>query len=712
MTPDERALRHRRDNRLIVAVALAVFFIWGGIYLSQEGSRPFAPTNLASRVPLFVLWYLDVLLIAATLFVIFRALVKLLLDRRRGTLGTKFRTKLLITQLGLTSVPIALLFLAATNLLQRSIDRWFSTPVETIVNRAESLRDLADRRLEDAVAREARALAGELGSGGEDAALALFGREQKLRGFSSLEFYPRQGEPVRVASVREAPPPFPPDALERALRQGDAIATSFQRDNSRWVRAAQRSTAGGVIVVGELVPPAESSAGDFVARAWSEYRKIEVQKPAIQATSILVFTLLTLALLFAAIWTGLTLARRTTAPIVALAESTRRITEGDLTAEVAVPATDELGVLVQSFNRMTAEIRDNRQRLESSNRDLTDINRSLDRERQLLSTILETARTGIIAVDPSGRVQIANPAAIEILGLASRPADIGELSGRADLRPMFESLDAVRMGRKPVPREFPSGGAGMQRRAEVSVAAMPGGGGTVIALEDTTEVARAQKLEAWTEAAKRVAHEIKNPLTPIRLSAERMVKKLNASDPGAADAVREGAEVIIEEVDLLKTMVDQFSRFAKMPESHPTATDLSALAEKTLSLYRESKDGVSLRLENELPRPVYRLDGDQFQRVLVNLLDNALEASGSGGTVTLHLAERSGTLQIQVTDTGSGIAPQDREKIFLPEFSTKSGGSGLGLAIVSRIVADHQGTIRWEENRPRGSRFVIEIPAA
>jgi two-component system nitrogen regulation sensor histidine kinase NtrY len=711
MTPEERIQRHRRDNRLIVAVALAVFFIWGGIYLSQEGGRPLEATNLASRFPLFILWYVDVLLIAATLFVIFRALIKLLLDRRRGILGTKFRTKLLITQLGLTSIPIALLFLAATNLLQKSIDRWFSTPVETIVNRAESLRDLADRRLNEAAAREAGALAHELGQGGEAQARALFDRELKLRGFGSLEFYPKEGEPVRATPGREPPPLYPVDSLARASQRGDSSSMSFLHDNSRWFRAAARSGAG-IVVAGLHVTPAESSAGDFVARAWSDYRKLEVQKPAIQATNILVFTLLTLALLFAAIWTGLTLARRTTAPIIALAESTRRITEGDLTAEVAVPASDELGVLVESFNRMTAEIRDNRQRLESSNRDLTDINRRLDRERQLLSTILETARTGIVAVDPSGKVQLANPAALEILGLEKPPAEIGELSGRADLAPLFESLESVRSGHKPAPREFASGRGGAQRRAEVSVAAMPGGDGIVIALEDTTEVARAQKLEAWAEAARRVAHEIKNPLTPIKLSAERMVKKLNAGDPSAADAVREGAEVIIEEVNLLKSMVDQFSRFAKMPESRPSSTDLSALAEKTVSLYRDSKDGVALRLENELPRAIYQLDGNQFQRVLVNLLDNALDASGPAGTVTLHLEERNGVLRIQVSDTGSGIAPADREKIFLPDFSTKSGGSGLGLAIVSRIVADHQGTILWEENRPRGSRFVIEIPAA
>ena len=245
---------------------------------------------------------------------------------------------------------------------------------------------------------------------------------------------------------------------------------------------------------------------------------------------------------------------------------------------------------------------------------------------------------------------------------------------------------------------------------------MPGEGGAsrgyVIALEDTTEVARAQKLEAWTEAARRVAHEIKNPLTPIKLSAERMVRKLDAADPGAGDAVRQGAEVIIEEVDLLKSLVDQFSRFARMPESRPIETDLTALVEKTVALYREVKDGVTLAFENRLPRRTYRLDGDQVQRVLVNLLDNALEACDAGGSVVLSLGQSGGVLTIQVSDTGTGIDVPDREKIFLPDFSTKPGSSGLGLAIVSRIVADHRGTIRWEENRPRGSRFIIEIPAA
>jgi two-component system nitrogen regulation sensor histidine kinase NtrY len=709
--PKSSAPRHRRDTRLLVAVALAFFFIWGGIYLSQEGGASLGAERFTSRLPLFILWYLDVILIAATLFVIFRALIKLLLERRRGVLGAKFKTKLLITQLGLTAIPIALLFLAATNLLQRTIDRWFSTPVETIVNRAEALRDVADRREADAAAREARALARALDRSPSQDPAALLADDLALRGFSSLEWH-GDGAPVRLSAPGEPPAPDAPAAAVAQARAGTPAGwIDFGRDGSRWFRAAAGS-ARGVVIAGLRVSAADAAAGDFVARAWSDYRKMEVQKSAIKATNILVFTLLTLALLFAAIWTALTLARRITAPIGALAESTRRITQGDLTAEVDVAASDELGVLVESFNTMTAEIRENRRRLEQSNVDLTAINQRLDRERQLLSTVLETARTGIVAMDRHGRVQLANPAALEILGIDRAPERLEDLSSRADLAPLFETVASARSGMKPPPREFSAG----SRRAEVSVAAMPGDGGEsrgfVIALEDTTEVARAQRLEAWTEAARRVAHEIKNPLTPIKLSAERMVKKLKAGDPDASEAVRQGAQVIIEEVDLLKSLVDQFARFARLPELKPAPTDLTALVEKTVALYREAKDGVDLAFDNRLPRHPYRLDGEQVQRVLVNLLDNALEACEPGGRVVLALSEEAGVLTIQVSDTGSGIGAEDREKIFLPDFSTKPGGSGLGLAIVSRIVADHRGTIRWEENRPRGSRFIIEIPAA
>jgi two-component system, NtrC family, nitrogen regulation sensor histidine kinase NtrY len=711
---DAREPRHRRDNRFIVAVGLAVFFIWGAVYLSQESGHPLAPGTLASRVPLFVLWYLDVTLIAATLFVIFRALFKLLLERRRGVLGAQFKTKILITHLGLTAIPIGLLFFAATDLLQRSIDRWFSTPVATMVRRAETLRDLADRRSQDAAARDASALA-QIVNENPGMARETLGRDLRLRSYAMVELYPPDGPPLRLgADLADAPAPYPAERVREALAAGISRTEDVRPDGAHWFRAAARSLSG-VIVVALRVPAAEAAPFDQVARAWSDYRKMEVQKSAIKATNLLVFSLLTLALLFAAIWTGLTLAKRITAPIEALAQSTRRIAQGELGVRVDVPASDELGVLVDSFNAMASEIQENRSRLESSNQELVAINRRLDRERELLSTILATARTGILALDREGRTKIANPAALEILGLSQAPENIEALRGRTDLAPLFQSLESARQGGQPAPREISPAGVDGTRRAEISVAAMPGEDGPrgfVVAIEDTTEVARAQRLAAWSEAARRVAHEIKNPLTPIKLSAERMIRKMNARDPGAEDAVRRGAEVIIEEVNLLKSLVDQFARFARIPEPKPEATDLPALAQRTLAFYEDARPGVALRLENALPKKIYRLDPEQLQRVLVNLIDNALEACRQGGCVTLGLSERAGRLTVEVSDTGGGIAARDREKIFLPDFSTKPEGAGLGLAIVSRIVADHKGTIRCEENRPSGTRFVIELPAA
>lgn len=713
MTVLEKSPR-RYNKRLAMAAITGVLLVGAAAVLVHFSDQPLQPSALGTRVPLFLLWCLDVTLIAATLFVIFRALIKLALERRRGVLGAKFRTKLLVTCLGLAAVPIALLFLVATNLLQRSIEHWFSTPVSTIVNRSEQLRDLADQRVWEAAAREASALARQINAGALPA--ELFSRDLRLRNFASLEYYPGRGDPVRVSAANTPLPPlYPADQLALARQEKTSQSLDVLPGGGGWFRSAARGR-DGVIVAGLRVSAEQSSAGDFIARAWSDYHMTEVQKPALQASSLLLFTLLTLGLLFAAIWMGLQLARRITAPIEALAQSTERIAQGDFSTEVDVAATDELGVLVESFNKMTGEIRDNRARLEQSNRDLTTINQRLDRERQLLSAILQNAHTGIIALSSEGSIRLANPAVLEILGLSTLPASIAGLSGREDLAPLCEMVRLARDGVASPPRELSPGGPESPRRAEISISPMTGTDGRtdgyVLVLEDTTEVVRAQKLQAWTEVARRVAHEIKNPLTPIKLSAERMMKKVNANDPTAGQATREGARVIIEEVNLLKSLVDQFSRFAKMPGPRPTPTDLPALARQTIALYQNAREGVRIELQNDLPRQTYRLDGEQFQRALANLLDNALEASEPGGSVTLSLAETNGTLAIAVADTGRGVGPADRERIFLPDFSTKPGNSGLGLAIVSRIVADHHGTIRCEDNPPHGAKFVIELPAA
>jgi nitrogen fixation/metabolism regulation signal transduction histidine kinase len=260
-------------------------------------------------------------------------------------------------------------------------------------------------------------------------------------------------------------------------------------------------------------------------------------------------------------------------------------------------------------------------------------------------------------------------------------------------------------------------GEGGERRLEIALRPLTDAsgserGGWVVAVEDSTHVAREQKLAAWSEVARRVAHEIKNPLTPIRLSAERIARRLRQGGPGLPEAIERGTKVIVEEVTFLKSLVDEFSRFARLPEMKPEPVDLPELTRSAVRLFDGARDGVSVRVESRLMRERVLLDPDQIKRVLINLIDNALEACGPSGEIQVRLSDGPRGVTIEVADTGRGIPPRDREKLFLPDFTTKGRGTGLGLAIVSRIVADHNGTIRVEDNRPRGARFIIELPAA
>ena len=705
--------RRRKDNRLIVGLVLAVLVVWSVVSVLEQRASEREPVTITRGLLLFVLSYINITLIAAVLFVLCRVLLKTWLERRRDVLGSRFKTKLLVTYIGLTAIPIGLLFFTATGLLQRSIDRWFSTPVREVVVRARAVQDMAEKRIVDETDEKAQALSALAADPGDTRRLAEFRRRERL---DSVEAY-RDGR--RVALDAETPAavgPVPAESLRKAEANGREIKIEALPDASHRYRALIRS-GDTVWAAGTRIGPAEARALDAITAAWSDYKKLEAQKPAIKAANISTFLLITLAILFASIWTGSTLARRITGPIAALAESTRRLHSGDLSARVDVPASDELGVLVNSFNRMAAGLQEASDTQLRSNQELQSSNRRLDLEKQLLSTVLESVTTGVLAFDAEGRVTVCNPAARALLSLEGE-VTAEMLRGRRDLDPVVTLLDDARTaGSSPAARGLTLPSPEGERRLEIafrplSVGSTGEGGGWVLAIEDTTHVARQQKLAAWSEVARRVAHEIKNPLTPIRLSAERIARRLRAGDPDLGEAIERGTKVIVEEVDFLKSLVDEFSRFARLPEMKPEPTDLPALARSAVRLFEGAREGVALSVESRLERPRVVLDPEQIKRALINLLDNALEACGASGEITVRLSEEGRGVTMEVADTGRGVPPRDRDKLFLPDFTTKGRGTGLGLAIVSRIVADHNGTIRVEENCPRGARFIIELPAA
>ena len=709
--------RHRKENRLVVYLALAVLVVWSASSVLRQRAEEMDPATITRGLLLFVLSYLNVTLIAAVLFVLCRTLIKVWLERRRGVLGSRFKTRLLGTYIGLTAIPIGLLFFTATGFLQSSIDRWFSSPVREVVGRARAVEDMAERRIVEEAMQDAQTLS-RLTVGGISPDRLARGLEgfRRTERLDSVEVYRSGAREAAVADFADLAA-LPPETLQTAVSRSEALKVEVLRDGSHLYRAATRA-GDRVFVAGVRVPPADARSMRAIASAWSDYQKLEVQKPSIKAANVSTFLLITLAVLLASIWTGMTLARRITGPIAALAESTRRIRSGDLSARVDVSANDELGVLVDSFNSMAAGLQDARDTTLKSNEDLQEINRSLDLERRLLSTVLESVTTGVLAFDANGRITVANPAARSLLSLAENDMSLERLRGRPELERLVSLLeDAVRGSAPSSPRELILSGDGSERRLEIalrplSAAAAGEHGGWVVAVEDTTHVAREQKLAAWSEVARRVAHEIKNPLTPIRLSAERIARRLRAGGPDLPETIERGTKVIVDEVRVLKSLVDEFSRFARLPEMKPEPVDLAGLAASAVRLFEGARDCVQVRLDSRLSRDRVLLDPEQIKRVLINLIDNALEACGPAGEIVVRLSEGARGVTIEVADTGRGIPVRDREKLFLPDFTTKGRGTGLGLAIVSRIVADHNGTIRVEDNRPTGARFIIELPAA
>jgi two-component system nitrogen regulation sensor histidine kinase NtrY len=524
-----------------------------------------------------------------------------------------------------------------------------------------------------------------------------------------------------------ANPPDPDRSfLEAAAKDGKATAVQTPPGGrgSLLLAGAAAPPAPGtaevgpvIVVAGSLLDPVLAEQREKLVEDYQAYRQIVVQKDDLRASHLLLFLMVTMVILLASSWTGLYLARRVTLPIQALAEGTRRISGGDLSHRVDVEADDELGVLVDSFNRMTQELASSKALLERSNQELTTSNERLAAERALIAAVLQNVAAGVVSIDPEGRIFTCNGAALDML--RQREEDV---VGR-HFEEAWTDPDRARLA--AAVRELARTGGQGGREVHLTVggewktfdlkgtALRDAEGkiqGGVLVIEDLTELIKAQQLAAWNEAARRIAHEIRNPLTPIRLSAERLLRKARQGDTGLVKAIEEAEEIIVREVVTLQGMVDEFSRYARMPRPRPAPVDLPKLVGETVHLYRDLKPGVAVEGEVDPGLTAVWIDGEQIKRALINLLDNAVEATEAPGWVLVGAHPVDGHLEIQVADTGRGIPPESKEKLFLPYFSTKGRGTGLGLSIVHRIVTDHQGEIRVEDNAPQGTVFTVELP--
>jgi two-component system nitrogen regulation sensor histidine kinase NtrY len=698
MKAREIVQRYRKDPRVIVAVPLLILAGTSLIYYAIQRAKELSTEALSSQVLLFVLWNINLLLILGIVFVLLRAIAKLVLERQRGIIGSRFRTKLVVTYMLMSLVPVGVLFFVATDLLRVSIDRWFNTPVRTILQNGETIAQMAQDQSAEIAASAAREIA-SMPSATDPAQLdSVLRRVSQFHNVDMVGIY-RDGVIVRVLANPRAPIQEVSDPPKRFFADVAAHGSAMKIDvgaSGKWIRsAAQIDSSPYAAIAGVFIPATISRLIDENIVAHKNFQQLDAQRPTLKASQTSLFLAVTLSILFFALWLSIYASRRITVPIKALAEATSRLAEGGYGHRVDVVATDEVGRLIESFNAMSSQLDQQRQALTQAN--------------QYLSTVLDSVSAGIIAFSDDFQLLSINSAALQMLQIDEPPSHtpLREVL-HGDLALLYDTLRELTT-RGARTREVTLIRGGELRYLELAVARLGAEEGWVLAMEDSTQLVQAQKLAAWNEAARRIAHEIKNPLTPIQLSAERIARKFENGDADASEAIDEGTKTIVSEVQQLKRLVDEFSRFARMPAIHLRHAQLAEILQQAAGLYRDVKPGVTVSVTVD-PEIELLMDPEQIRRALGNLLKNAVEATDAG-EIRVSARRAPHRVVIEVADPGRGVPDTDKEKLFLPYFSTKGRGTGLGLAIVHRIVNDHDGRISVHDNHPRGTRFEIELPA-
>jgi two-component system, NtrC family, nitrogen regulation sensor histidine kinase NtrY len=740
LTPERRERIQRRRRVLLWVLGVTVLLLLA-IIVSQQlwlwtVVRPDTP---ADAVVLYALSTLNFVAFVVFLFIFVRNLLKLRRERKERQLGSKVKTRLLVYFISISFLPITAMAVFSYLFLNRSLEKWFNPFPDEIVQQATEVKRLT-LSSQDQTLRDTASLL-----------VMLLNRQTPEERRATMQQIVNSGQLVRIEiatrdqSVSYQNPDLSSndsDQLERLFNN----ARLFDGPRSLNQVDGKDFDALGVPLNNTetlIIAPQKRAANDLtdlVASSERDYQELVRNQRRVRLLGLSTLGLMTLILLFVSSWVAIYLARGIATPIKALAEASNEIARGNLAHRVTTIADDELALLAESFNQMTAQLEENRSRIEAGAAELRDKNLALRERRNYIETVLQSLSTGVISLDENDCVTTLNASASRMLALVDKAEDNPKLSsliGSEDWLVVDRLLRrARRTGHATEQTQLESGG-GPLPVAMTATALRDSKGprrGVVLVIEDLSELLAAQRAAAWSEVARRMAHEIKNPLTPIQLSAERIAKSYgramaNGGSNGSgfrseerpdekrvAAVISECTETITREVAGLKAMVDEFSRFARLPATRLELANLNDVVSHAVGLYEERLDGVSMKTELDRELPPAMLDVEQVKRVFVNLIDNALEALTSVSAekqitiVTSHDAER-GLLRVEVADTGQGIEPGDFRRLFEPYFSRRDSGTGLGLAIVQRIILEHGGHIRAEKNQPRGAKFVIELPA-
>jgi two-component system, NtrC family, nitrogen regulation sensor histidine kinase NtrY len=760
--------RPLRDNPVLILLWIGLLVAALAAMLSLAARSSQLSLDFLSSVVLYAVSVADLTLMLALVFVLARNVLKLVVERRRALPFARFRAKLVAALLGLTLIPAVLVLLVGSEIIRNAASRWFSPPIDTVISSAREIASDYYAERTRAVTGHATALSRalstvDLSSGDLTTIRGILGSELGPRQLSLIEVYRVTGrETPPVAAVVEVAAPSLPPGFAPAFVLASRTASGGQNSSleqlpsggqllrgSAPIRSSPDAPPTGVVIASVYLTDELARHSKRIVEAYEDYTQLHALRQPLEGVYLSFFLGLTLLILISATWMGLFLAKRITRPVQRLAAGAREIGAGHLDHRIEPDTHDEFGALVEAFNTMAGELASSQQRLERSRVDLERKSLEADARRRYLETILERIATGVVCFDAQGRISVVNPVARRLLALDADAlgASAATVFGRDDLRPLAGFAAAGRIARADAGGPGTGGVAvavaavppdaaaqqevtlvrdGHERHLLAAATTLGGDGGTlesVLVVDDVTPLVRAQKVAAWRDVARRLAHEIKNPLTPIQLSAERLKRHFAEAPEPTRRLVDECARAIVAEVESLKSLVDEFSQFARMPAPKAVPTDLNALLVDALALYAGVLSHATVELDAAPDLPRVRLDPEQVRRVVINLVDNAVEALAEAretgrmapvadGVIRVDTAYDAahGVVRLRVADNGPGLPEGDRSKLFMPYYSTKGRGSGLGLAIVRRIIAEHGGSIEAGDNTPHGTCFTIELP--
>jgi two-component system nitrogen regulation sensor histidine kinase NtrY len=655
---------------VVLLAILVTLVVWQGSFNLDQ----FAPSSIQQT---YLFWAVSTLVFVLTVmlgFILFRTAVRLYIERQSNRPGSHIKSKLIGGALALSVLPVVFLVLWSVSVLNRNLESWFSRPGRSMNVDLSQVGTALDQVVRDKLAAQAHWLASQ--SMGE-----------------SADFY----EQFCMANQIEHAEIEKPHGVKRLL-------CSVPKAHEGDLYTAQIQTNAGLLTLSARTPLNIAAKQQEINRYVAEYNQLAVDRKAYRSTYLLLLSLITLFILFFAIWIARYMASQISTPITALLKAAEQIRKGNLGYRVHVNAIDEMATLVKAFNEMTEALETNSKELES--------------RRRFTEAILESIPTGVISLTSDGRIQRVNRALMGIFPeeQVARAARLGDLFSREDTAEIRYLMNrARRTGAAGTQLEYKAERGILHLALTVAALDLQRSSGYVLVVEDTSELLRAQKAAAWHEVARRVAHEIKNPLTPIALCADRIGRQLERPEQTSETRriLRECSVIIAREVESVRTLVDEFSQFTRFPAAQPVVSDLNEVVDNALAVFDGRLDGIRVDKELASTLPAVCIDREQFKRVVVNLVDNAAEAMQDSFLKRLYIGTRAtdaDSVELVVADTGCGVSRDDKEKLFLPYFSTKGRGTGLGLAIVNRILADHDATIRVEDNTPAGARFIIEVP--